>query len=126
MKFMGAVEKTNVEFYELINILGEFASNTMTYSRMFAQGLIVSYKKKKTLSFKKELHEASIELRDNIINGFQFLNRISTSAHDNQLIDESWGLAHSRVNLLPEVNVDEDANSSGSECVDSDNSDIEC
>ena len=82
-------------------------------------------KGKKTLSFEKELYEASIELRDNIINGFQFLNRISTSAHDNQLIDESWGLAHSRVDLLPEIDVDENDNSSESEFVDSDESDVE-
>ena len=118
-------KKCNVEFYELINILGEIASNTLTNAKMFAQGLIVSYKKKKAKSFEKELLKSSNELRNNEINAFQFLNIISTSAHDNQLIDESWGLAHSRVDLLPEIDVDENDNSSESECVDSDESDVE-
>ena len=47
MKLMGSVKKSNVEFYELINILGDIATNTITNSKMFAQGLIVSYRKKK-------------------------------------------------------------------------------
>ena len=125
MKLMGKVEKTNVDFYELINILGDFAVNTMVYSRLFVQGLLNTYTRKKLLSFETELSEASVQLQENVINSFQFLNRISTSAHDNQLIDESWGLDHSRIDLLPEVNVDEDVNSSESEFVDSDDSDVE-
>ena len=65
--------------------------------------MIVSYKKKKSKSFEKELLKASDELRNDKINAFQFLNIISTLAHDNQLIDELWGLDHSRVDIMPEV-----------------------
>ena len=68
MKLMGSVKKSNVEFYELINILGDIATNTIANSKMFAQGLIVSYRKKKAISFEKELLKASNELRNNEIN----------------------------------------------------------
>ena len=51
MKLMGSVQKCNVEFYEIINILGDIASNTLTNAKMFAQGLIVSYQKKKNKKF---------------------------------------------------------------------------
>ena len=123
MKLMGSVQKTGLDFYDIVNILGEFGSNTMTYARMFVQGMIVTYKRKRFLSFEQELREASIDLRDNVTNSFQFLNRISTSAHDNQLIDETWGINHSRIDMMPEE--DDDENSSESECVNSDDSEVE-
>ena len=87
--------------------------------------MIVSYKNNNSQSFEKELLKASDELRNDEINAFQFLNIISTSAHDNQLIDESWGLAHSRVDVMPEIDVEENDNDSESEHVDSGESDVE-
>lgn len=121
MKLMGKVEKANVEFYELVNILGNFATNTYMDARLFAQGLIDYRPKKKSLSFEKELLEASDLLRNKEISSFQFLNKVTSSKHDNQLVDETWGLDHSRVDLQPEVELDEeDLDSPESEFVDSD------
>jgi len=107
MKLMSSIEKCNVPFYELINILGDIASTTQTNAKMFAQGLIVSSQKKKTKSFEKELAKASDDLYNKKITAFQFLNILSETTHDNQLVDESWGLAHSRIDIMPEIEVSE-------------------
>ena len=121
MKLMGKVKKNNVDFYQLVNILGDFATNVFVDARNFAQGLIVFKANKKTLSFNKELTEASDLLRKREISSFQFLNRITSSRHDNQLVDETWGMNHSRIDLKPEVELDEeDVDSPESEVVDSD------
>ena len=92
-----------------------------------AQELIVSYKNNNSTSFENELLKASDELRNDEINAFQFLNIISTSAHDNQLIDETWGLDHSRVDIMPEIDIEENVSNSESESeyVDSGESDVE-
>jgi len=39
------------------------------------------------------------------------------------LIDETWGINHSRIDMMPEE--DDDENSSESECVNSDDSEVE-
>ena len=114
-------EEENVDFYELVNSFGNFATNTMVDARLFAQGLLDRKTRKKSLSFEKELSEASDLLRNKEINSFQFLNTITSSKHDNQLVDETWGLDHSRVDLQPEVELgEEDVDSLESEFVDSD------
>ena len=120
-------EKYSCTIHVVEEILGDIASNTLTNAKMFAQGLIVCYKKKKSKSFEKELLKASDELRNDEINAFQFLNIISTSAHDNQLIDETWGLDHSRVDIMPEIDIEENVSNSESESeyVDSGESDVE-
>ena len=121
MKLMGQVEKTNVDFYELVNVLGVFATNTMVEARLFAMGLLDRKARKNILSFEKELSDASNQLRNKDINSFQFLNKLTSAKHDNQLVDETWGLDHSRVDLQPEVElVEEDVDSPESEFVDSD------
>ena len=107
MKLMSSVNKCNVDFYELINILGDIADVIPTTAKMFAQGLIISSQKKKTKSFEKELAKASDDLYNKKITAFQFLNILSETTHDNQLVDESWGLAHSRIDIMPEIEVSE-------------------
>ena len=64
-------------------------------------------KRKKTKSFEKELAKASDDLYNKKITAFQFLNILSETTHDNQLVDESWGLAHSRIDIMPEIEVSE-------------------
>ena len=121
MKLMGRVEKTNVSFYELVNILGLIAMNAMADARLHAIGLLNRKPRKNILSFEKELSDASNQLRNKEINSFQFLNKLTAAKHDNQLVDETWGLDHSRVDLQPEVElVEEDVDSPESEFVDSD------
>ena len=99
----------------------EASTNVTGRRRLFAQGLLDHKPRKKSLSFEKELSEASDLLRNKEINSFQFLNMITSSKHDNQLVDETWGLDHSRVDLQPEVELgEEDVDSPESEFVDSD------
>ena len=118
---MGRVEKTNVDFYELVNILGEVATNILVDSRLFAQGLLKSYPKKNSVQFETLLKEASAKLRNKELNCFQFLNMVTSSDHDNQLKDEIWGVEHSRIDLQPEVELaEEDLDSPDCEFVDSD------
>ena len=118
---MGQVEKTNVDFYELVNVLGVFATNTMVEARLFAMGLLDRKARKNILSFEKELSDASNQLRNKDINSFQFLNKLTSAKHDNQLVDETWGLNFSWVDLQPEVELhEEDEDSPESEYVDSD------
>ena len=92
-------------------------------ARNFVQGLIHHQPTKKSLDFEKELREASDQLRNREISTFQFLNRVTSSKHDNQLVDETWGMNHSRINLKTEVELpedEEDPDSPESEAVDSD------
>ena len=104
-----------------MNILGNFATNVFVDARNFAQGLIDYQCRKKSLDFEKELREASDQLRNREISTFQFLNRVTSSKHDNQLVDETWGLQHSCVDLQPEVELPEDdVDSPESEFVDTD------
>merc|ERR1712120_119271 len=107
MKLMSSIEKCNVPFYELINILGDIAITIPTTAKMFAQGLIISSQKKKTKSFELELTKASNELNNKQITPFQFLNILTETNHDNQLVNDSWGLAHSRIDTLPEIEISE-------------------
>ena len=104
-----------------MNILGVFAINAMADARLHAIGLLNRKPRKNILSFEKELSDASNQLRNKEINSFQFLNKLTAAKHDNQLVDETWGLDHSRVDLQPEVElVEEDVDSPESEFVDSD------
>ena len=104
---MSSIEKCNVPFYELINILGDIADVIPTTTKMFAQGLINSSQKKRTKSFEKELTNASNDLTNKKMTPIQFLNILTQTNHDNQLVNDSWGLAHSRIDILPEIEISE-------------------
>ena len=81
-------------------------------------------KKKKSISFETQLNTAQNNLRNGDISPIQFLNALTTSKHNNRLVDETWGLNHSRIDVLPEVeDSDEDMDSPGSEYVHSDTDD---
>ena len=116
MKLMSSVNKCNVDFYELINILGDIGNVIPLTAKMFAQGMIDSSQKKKTKSFETELTNASNDLTNKKITPIQFLNILTQTNHDNQLVNHEWGLANSRIDTLPEVESDteddEDTNES--------------
>ena len=121
IKLMSNVEKTSVNFYELVNILGVMALNAMGDARSHAMGLLNRKPRKNILSFEKQLSEASNQLVKKEINSFQFLNKLTAVKHNNQLVDETWGLQHSRIDLQPEVELpEEDVDSPESEFVDTD------
>ena len=76
--------------------------------------------KKIILTFENELKKAQGNLRKNDISPIQFLNSLTSEKHNNRLVDEAWGLNHSRIDVLPEAEEsDEDPDDPGSETVDS-------
>ena len=124
MKLMGEARQTNMAFYDLVNLLGTFAVRITLEARTFAMGLVSMRLKKKSITFEAQLNTAQNNLRNGDISPIQFLNALTTSKHNNRLVDESWGLNHSRIDVLPEIeDSDEDVDSPGSECVNSDTDD---
>ena len=124
---MSSVQKSNVPFYDLINILGDQGTFVLTNAKMFAQGLIGSYKKKEAKSFEKTLINASKLLKKEKITAIQFLNFMASRKHDNQIITENW-IENSRIDCLPEVEypnndaaVSEEENSDSEDSSDSEN-----
>ena len=112
MKLMGEANKTNMPFYELVNLLGNFATRVTMDAKTFV------------VTFENELKKAQDRLRKNEISPIQFLNLLTSEKHNNRLVDEAWGLNHSRIDVLPEAEEsDEDPDVLGSETVDSDEDD---
>ena len=125
MKLMARVKRTNVNFYELVNILGEIGENIVVEAKMFALSLLNRKPRPSIVSFVNLLEDASKKLYDQHISPFEFLNKLTAANVDNQLIDENWGtwgLEHRRVDLQPESEEydEEDVDSPASETVDSD------
>ena len=102
MKLMARVKRTSVNFYELVNILGVIAENLVYDAKMFALSLINRKPRPSIISFVKLLEDVSQKLKDQCISPFEFLNKLTAANVDNQLVDKSWGLDHSRVDLRPE------------------------
>ena len=100
-KLMGNVQQTNVEFYDLINILEMVSLTIESDSKLFAMGLLKSKPKRASRDFVILLRETSLKLKNKAINNFEFLNIVTASDHNNQISDETW-LQNSRVDLLPE------------------------
>ena len=124
MKLMGEANKTNMPFYELVNLLGSFATRVTMEAKTFAMGLLNTVPRKKVITFENELKKAQDSLRKNDISPIQFLNSLTSEKHNNRLVDERWGLNHSRIDVLPEAeDLDEDMDDPGSESVDSDDED---
>ena len=100
-KLMGNVQQTNVEFYDLINILHRVSLTIESDSKLFAMGLLKSKPKRASKDFVTLLRDTSLKLKKKTINNFEFLNIVTASDHNNQISDETW-LQNSRVDLLPE------------------------
>merc|ERR1711874_646767 len=62
MKLMGVVQKCNVDFYELVNILGDIGNYIPLTAKLLGQGMIKSTKIRKQKNFETLLRNASIEL----------------------------------------------------------------
>ena len=119
MKLNGSVQKTNENFYDLINILGDFALRATCDAKIFALNLVADQKKKKTIKFEEVLLDSCGKLQRKEISNFQFLNNLTSAKHDNPLVDESWGVNFSRIDVMPEDDGYEPENedSTGSERV---------
>ena len=117
MKLNGSADKTNVNFYDLINILGNFAQRAAMDAKIFALGLVANQQKKKTLKFEEVLLDSCGKLQRKEISNFQFLSNLTSAEHDNPLVDESWGVNFSRIDVMPEDEgyEPEDEDSTGSE-----------
>ena len=116
MKLMNSVKKCNVDFYELVNILGEIGNVIPLTAKMLGQGMLESTKRKRQKNFETELANASNELCEKKITPIQFLNILTESNHDNQLVNHDWGVVNSRIDVMPEdesdTEDDEDTNES--------------
>ena len=99
MKLMNAVQRCNVDFYELVNILGDIGNHIPLTTKMLSQGMINSTRRKKQKNFETILKNASNDLISKKISAIQFLNIMSESNHDNQIINHDWGVNNSRVDL---------------------------
>merc|ERR1711913_268089 len=99
MKLMGVVQKCNVDFYELVNILGDIGNYIPLTAKLLGQGMIKSTKRTKQKNFETLLRNASIELIAQNISPMQFISTLSESNHDNQLINHDWGVTNSRVDV---------------------------
>merc|ERR1711895_40698 len=91
MKLMNAVQRCNVDFYELVNILGDIGNHIPLTIKLLSQGMINSIRRKKQKKFETILNNASNDLIIKKISAIQFLNIISESNHDNQIINHDWG-----------------------------------
>ena len=82
-------------------------------------GLVANSKKKKIVKFEALLADACEKLQRKEISNFQFLNKLTCAEHDNPLVDETWGINFSRIDVVPEPEgyEPEDEDSTGSERV---------
>ena len=119
MKLNGSVQNTNVNFYDLINILGDFALRATWDVKIFAMNLVADQRKSTTIKFEQVLLDCCDKLQKREISSFQFLNTLSSAKHDNPLVDESWGVNFSRIDVMPDDDgyEPEDEDSTGSERV---------
>ena len=99
MKLMNVVQRCNVDFYELVNILGDIGNYIPLTTKLLSQGMINSTRRTKQKNFETILKNASIDLISKKISPIQFVNILSESNHDNQLINHDWGVTNSRVDL---------------------------
>merc|ERR1711874_863820 len=106
MKLMGVVQKCNVDFYELVNILGDIGNNIPLTAKLLGQGMIKSTKRRKQKNFETLLTKATIELMTQKITPMQFISNLSESNHDNQLINHDWGIDNSRVDVMDDDDSD--------------------
>ena len=105
MKLMGVVQKCNVDFYELVNILGDIGNYIPLTAKLLGQGMIKSTKRRKQKNFETLLTNATIELMAQKITPMQFISSLSEN-HDNQLINHDWGIDHSRVDVMDDDDSD--------------------
>ena len=115
MKLMNAVQRCNVDFYELVNILGDIGNNIPLTAKLLGQGMIKSTKRRKQKNFETLLTKLTIELMNQQITPMQFISSISESNHDNQLINHDWGVKHSRVDVMDDDNSDTENDNSDTE-----------
>merc|ERR1711913_226356 len=115
MKLMGRVQKSNLDFYELVNILGDIGNYIPITAKLLSQGMIKSTKRRKQKNFETLLTKLTIELMNQQITPMQFISSISESNHDNQLINHDWGVKHSRVDVIDDDNSDTENDNSDTE-----------
>ena len=70
--------------------------------------------RKQVKAFEAQLKTAQDQLRKGDINALQFLNLLTTE-ENNRLVDETWCINHSRIEVEPETDSDEDPDDPDSE-----------
>ena len=63
MKLMGEANKTNMPFYELVNLLGSFATRVTMEAKTFAMGLLNTVPRKKVVIFEKVIKKCTRQFK---------------------------------------------------------------
>ena len=114
MKLMTEARKPNMSFYDIVNLLGDVANRVSMDAKNFAMGLLNTHQRKQVKAFEAQLKTAQDQLRKGEITSLQFLNLLTTE-ENNRLVDETWCINHSRIEVLPEPDSDEDPDDPESE-----------
>ena len=114
MKLMGEARKPNMSFYDIVNLLGDVANRVSMDAKNFAMGLLNTHQRKQVKAFEAQLKTAQDQLRKGEITSLQFLNLLTTE-ENNRLVDETWCINHSRIEVEPETDADEDPDDPESE-----------
>ena len=96
------IQKTNVDFYELLGHLGEEAKWLNFQVRSLISDKLSPLKTKKQKNFEELLKENWEKLDKSHLTAIQFLHEINNMKYGDDLINESWSLNFSRVDLEPE------------------------
>ena len=114
MKLMTEARKPNMSFYDIVNLLGDVANRVLMDAKNFSMGLMNTFQRKQVKAFEAQLKTAQDQLRKGDINALQFLNLLTTE-ENNRLVDETWCINHSRIEVEPETDSDEDPDDPDSE-----------
>ena len=102
------IQKTNVDFYELLGHLGEEAKWLNFQVRSLISDKLSPLKTKKQKNFEELLKENWEKLDKSHLTAIQFLHEINNMKYGDDLINESWSLNFSRVDLEPEEEDEEE------------------
>ena len=96
------IQKTNVDFYELLGHLGEEAKWLNFQVRSLISDKLSPLKTKKQKNFEELLKENWEKLDNSHLTAIQFLHEINNMKYQDELINENWSLNFSRIDLEPE------------------------
>ena len=96
------IQKTNVDFYELLGHLGEEAKWLNFQIRSLISDQLFSLKTKKQKNFEELLKENWEKLDNSHLTAIQFLHEMNNMKYQDELINENWSLNFSRIDLEPE------------------------
>ena len=96
------IQRTDVDFYELLVHLGDEANWVEYHVQSLITGKLSPLKTTKQKLFEDLLKRNWEKIDKSEITAIQFLHEMNNMKHGDELINESWSLNFSRVDLEPE------------------------